>query len=119
MMLAELGFRFLLGGIVVSIFAAVAEMWEPKTFAGIFGAAPSVALATLALAFYQHGGSYVAIEGRSMVLGSVALLAYSAVCVAAAKAKRFPIGLGAAAAWTIWLAAALGLWQLGTISGVL
>jgi hypothetical protein len=118
-MTAELAFRFLLGGVVVSIFAAIAEMWDPKTFAGIFGAAPSVAIATLALTFHRRGGSYVATEGRSMVIGALALLAYSAACVAVAKWKRFPIGLGAAAAWTIWAAAALGLWQLGTLSGVL
>src|SRR5437763_12534207 len=68
-MLSELAVRFLLGGAVVSAFSVVAEMWEPKTFAGIFGAAPSVALASLALAFHKHGGAYVAIEGRSMVIG--------------------------------------------------
>jgi hypothetical protein len=28
---------------------------RPKTFAGLFGAAPSVALATLGIAVYRHG----------------------------------------------------------------
>ncbi|HMI85446.1 MAG TPA: hypothetical protein VK550_15225 [Polyangiaceae bacterium] len=118
-MLAELGFRFLLGGAIVSLFAAFAEMWDPKTFAGLFGAAPSVALATLALGFYQHGGSYVAIEARAMVMGSIALLAYSAACVAIAKTRRLPLAVGAAAAWTVWLVAALGLWRLGAMTGIL
>src|SRR5262245_2409866 len=105
-MVAELLVRFVLGGVVVSLFAAIAEMWEPKTFAGIFGAAPSVALATLALAFHHHGGAYVATEGRMMIAGATALFIYSAACGAIAKRKRFPLGLGAAAAWIIWLAAA-------------
>jgi hypothetical protein len=115
----ELLIRFVFGGVVVSLFAAIAEMLEPKTFAGIFGAAPSVALATLILAFHEHGGAYVALEARAMIVGAIALLAYSVACVAIAKRERVPIGLGAAAAWLVWIAAALGLWQLGTTSGVL
>jgi hypothetical protein len=38
--------RFLIGGMVVSAFAILADMLKPKSFAGLFGAAPSVALAT-------------------------------------------------------------------------
>jgi hypothetical protein len=111
-MLGELALRFLLGGAIVSLFAIVAEMFEPKTFAGIFGAAPSVALATLALAFAKHGAAYASTEGRSMVLGAVALLAYSAACVGLTKSKRVAVWLGAIAAWSVWFAiafVALGL----------
>jgi uncharacterized protein DUF3147 len=118
-MSSELAVRFLLGGAIVSIFAVVAEMWEPKTFAGIFGAAPSVALASLAMAFHKHGGDYVAIEGRTIVVGSLALFTYSCACVAVAKREHVPVWLGAAAAWVLWFMTALGLWQLGTVSGVL
>ena len=32
-----------------------ADVLRPKSFAGLFGAAPSVALATLGIAIYQHG----------------------------------------------------------------
>jgi hypothetical protein len=118
-MLAELAMRFVLGGSIVSILALVAEIWEPKTFAGIFSAAPSVALASLALAFHEHGGSYVAVEGRSMVIGALALFSYSCACVAVAKREHLPMWLGAAAAWIVWFMAAFALWQLGTVSGVL
>ena len=62
--------RFLAGGIVVSLFAAAGDVLRPKSFAGLFGAAPSVALATLTLAFWKHGESYVSTEGRSMILRS-------------------------------------------------
>jgi len=41
--------RFLIGGIVVSSFALLSEVFQPKSFAGLFGAAPSIALATLGL----------------------------------------------------------------------
>jgi len=89
-MMNELIVRFLLGGAIVSIVACIAEMFEPKTFAGLFGAAPSVALATLMLAYSKHGPSYVAIEGRSMVAGAFALLSYSCACVAGSKNERLP-----------------------------
>jgi hypothetical protein len=37
------------GGVVVSLFAILGDTLKPKSFAGLFGAAPSVALATLGL----------------------------------------------------------------------
>ena len=48
--MAELVFRFLIGGAVVSFFAVFAEIFRPKSFAGLFGAAPSIALATIGIA---------------------------------------------------------------------
>jgi len=71
--------RFLVGGAVVSVFAAVGDLLKPKSFAGLFGAAPSVALATLGLTLAAEGGSYTAIEGRSMIAGTMALFAYTSV----------------------------------------
>lgn len=74
-------FRFLVGGVVVSAFAVLGDMLRPKSFAGLFGAAPSIALATLTLAFWKQGPGYAAIEGRSMLLAAVALGVYcSLVC---------------------------------------
>ena len=46
----EMLLRFAIGGSVVSLFALLGEVLRPKSFAGIFGAAPSrFALATLGL----------------------------------------------------------------------
>ena len=67
----ELAVRFVIGGLIVSAFALLGEIVRPKLFAGIFGAAPSVALATLGLTFAGHGGSYVGVEGRSMMAGGM------------------------------------------------
>lgn len=39
--------RLLVGRAVVSLFAIVAEVLRPKSFAGLFSAAPSVALPSL------------------------------------------------------------------------
>jgi hypothetical protein len=76
-MWGDLGVRFLLGGAIVSLFALLGDVFKPKSFAGLFSAAPSVALATLGLAFYQHGGGYTSLEGRSMLVGAMALVVYS------------------------------------------
>jgi hypothetical protein len=45
--MVQLLFRFAVGGIMVALFAFLADLLKPKSFAGLFGAAPSVALATL------------------------------------------------------------------------
>jgi hypothetical protein len=104
--------RFLAGGIVVSAFAALGDVLRPKSFAGIFGAAPSVALATLSLALLKEGGDYVSIEGRSMILGALALAAYSLlVCQLLMRARWSALGATTAAILP-WLAVALGSKQL-------
>ena len=78
----EYGLRFLAGGIAVSAFAALGDTLRPKSFAGLFGAAPSIALATLLITLSQKGAPFVAMEGRSMIVGAFALGAYSwTVCV--------------------------------------
>lgn len=75
----ELVLRFVIGGAVVSTFALLGEVLRPKSFAGLFAAAPSVALASLGLTAAHHGGAYAAIEARSMVLGAFAFLVYAAI----------------------------------------
>ena len=42
-------FCFFVGGVVVSLFAILGDPLKPKSFAGLFGAAPSIAPATLGL----------------------------------------------------------------------
>jgi hypothetical protein len=66
--------RLLIGGLAVSAFAVSGDLLRPKSFAGLFGAAPSVALATLGIALYQHGASHAATEGHAMMWGAIALL---------------------------------------------
>ena len=104
--------RFVIGGLAVSAFAILGDMLRPKNFAGLFGAAPSVALATLGIALLQHGGRYAAIQGQGMIWGAVALLIYSvAVCqlLMRFRWKALPATL---VALIVWLAAALGLHAL-------
>jgi uncharacterized membrane protein (GlpM family) len=106
---ADVVFRFLLGGACVSVFAAVGSGFKPKSFAGLFGSAPTVALVSLTLAFADHGSLQVALLGRSMLVGALALAAYSAACIVLVCVQQIPVALGATLAWTAWGAVAAAL----------
>ena len=106
-MATELAIRFIVGGAIVSVFAILGDVASPKTLSGVFGAAPSVALATLALAYAKHGGEYVSVEARSMLVGALAFGVYAAACVVLARQPGLPVWVGAAAAWAAWLVVAL------------
>jgi Protein of unknown function (DUF3147) len=104
-------FRFLVGGTIVSLFACLGDVLKPKSFAGLFGAAPSVALATLGLTIFADGRAYTALQARSMVVGAASFLVYSALCTWLMLGKKFdaPATIGSL---IVWLAAALGTWAL-------
>jgi hypothetical protein len=107
--LIELGLRFLIGGTVVSFFAVLGEIFRPKSFAGLFGAAPSIALATLGLTIAHDGKVYAAVESRSMIFGAVAFFCYASA--ASWLLMRFkPRTLTATIALLpIWLGVSFGL----------
>lgn len=69
--------RFLIGGALVSAFAVLGDLFKPKSFAGLFGAAPSVALATLGLTVATQGAPYAASEAFSMLAGAIGFFAYA------------------------------------------
>jgi uncharacterized membrane protein (GlpM family) len=101
--------RFLIGGAVVSLFAAAGDILRPKGFAGLFSAAPSVALATLSLTALRDGPSYAALEARSMLLGSIALFLYAGGCVYLMAKRYVKAGPASAAMLLVWAIAAFGL----------
>ena len=104
--------RLIIGGLVVSAFATVGGLFKPTSFAGLFGAAPSVALATLALAISKDGKDYAGTECRSMMAGAAGLCLYSILVsqllvkfrLSAIKATLFALPL--------WFLTAFGLWFL-------
>jgi hypothetical protein len=101
--------RFVIGGAVVSGFAALGDALRPKSFAGLFGAAPSIALATLVITLSQKGSAFAAAEGRSMIAGALALAAYSwTVCL---LLKKFMVSAWTATmlAFVVWSIVAFGL----------
>jgi len=102
--------RFLIGGIIVSGFAILGSLFKPQTFAGLFGAAPSVALATLALTVTKEGSSYAATEARSMIAGAMALFLYSLCVVFLLAQRRVRVLSATLSSVSVWLCVAFGLW---------
>ena len=111
-MVKELLIRFVVGGMFVSAFAILGDVLEPKRFAGLFGSAPSVELATLGLTVGAQGKDYAASEARSMIAGAIGLLVY-ALCVYIAiiryksSALRTTMGL-----LPLWLGVSFALWAV-------
>ena len=104
--------RFLIGGVVVSAFALMSDVLKPKSFAGLFGAAPSVALATLGLTVAKEGRAFAAIESRSMMAGAVAFFVYASF-VSWIMMKHKPKALLATmSVMPLWFAAAFAIWYL-------
>jgi hypothetical protein len=108
--LKEFVFRFLVGGLVVSAFSALGDVLKPKSFAGLFGAAPSVALATLSLTIAKNGSAYASLEARSMIGGAVALFAYTSLAMWVMFRYKPPTLLATAVLLSTWFATALGAW---------
>ncbi|MBR0902628.1 hypothetical protein [Bradyrhizobium liaoningense] len=108
--MSEYVIRFLVGGAVVSTFAMLGDVLKPKSFAGLFGAAPSVALATLGIAVYQHGAGYGAVQAGSMMMGAIALAIYSVIVCQLLVRARMSALPATITSMVVWFAAAFGLW---------
>jgi hypothetical protein len=106
----DLLMRFLAGGAIVSVFALIADVLKPKGFAGLFGAAPSVALASLGLTIASQGKLYAAMEARSMVAGAAAFLLYALGCLYFIGMRHFKATPATVALLSMWLVGAFGLW---------
>ncbi len=111
-MLITLLIRFLLGGLLVSLFAILGDMLRPKSFAGIFGAAPSVGLVSLGLAFATKSGADAALDGRSMLVGAVALCTYCLLASYLIWRRRWGALAASGTGLAVWPAVAFGLWAL-------
>lgn len=95
---------------MVAAFAAVGDILKPKSFAGLFGAAPSVALASLGLTIANKGRGYAALECRSMLAGAIALAVYSAVvCVLLMRMRAGPLS-ATLCTMVVWFGVSFGLW---------
>ncbi|HUN75282.1 MAG TPA: DUF3147 family protein [Steroidobacteraceae bacterium] len=102
--------RFLVGGTIVSLFALLGDLLRPKGFAGLFAAAPSVALATLALTAFTQGADYASLEARSMIAGAAAFVGYSIGCVYFLGVRHTKSLPTAALMLALWALAAGGLY---------
>lgn len=91
----------------MSLFALIGDVVRPKRFAGLFGAAPSVALATLALTAAKEGPRVASIEARSMLLSSLGFILYVYTVQRVLASGRWSAKVVSVAALAIWALGAL------------
>jgi len=106
--IATLLLKAMVGGVLVVVFALAGESIKPRRLAGIASAAPSIALASLAITLVVSGGGSARSLAVGMTAGAIALIAW---CVVAAVAvQRYGALKGSAAATGAWCLVALTLW---------
>ena len=108
----QLLIRFIVGGAVVSLFAALGDAVKPKSFAGLFAAAPSVAMATLGLTIMTEGKLFAAVEARSMIFGAIAVFLYAAAAIRLMMKYKLDAAPAAILALTAWMTCAIGAWYV-------
>jgi uncharacterized membrane protein (GlpM family) len=92
------------GGALVVLFVLLSDVLRPRTFSGLFSAAPSIAMASLLVTAVATGHLKAAAAATGMIAGAIGMVAY---CVAASYAvQRFGAVAGSALAWVAWLACA-------------
>lgn len=102
----------LLGGTFVTLFAVVGHVLRPKWFAGLFGAAPSVAIASLAVTVIAKGYRDASVAGYGMLFGAAGFVAFS-VCVRPLL-NRFHAVVASTMSCLAWVLVAVGSYMLVT-----
>ena len=105
---ALIGLKVLVGGCAVVGFSLIGQAGHPKRFAGLFSAAPSVALASLAMTVVAKGASATLPYAQGMLIGSAGMVAYCLVSLV--LINRLHALLGSILAWLAWFAVAGGLY---------
>ncbi len=108
MSFGELIVRFVVGGLFVSAFAILSDVLKPKCFAGLFGAAPSIALATLLLTVEKQGAAYAAVEAWWMIAGAFAFFLYAWSVVIALVKSDWSAKTASFLLLVVWLGIAVG-----------
>jgi hypothetical protein len=104
--------RFVIGGFLVSFFAVIGCLFRPRSFGGLFAAAPTIALATLSMAFCREGAEAVSLEGRSMIFGAMGLSVYSGLAAYLLLRRNWSALPSSLLALLAWFAESFGLWAL-------
>ncbi len=108
MSLPFIALKALAGGLAVVAFSLIGQAGHPKRFAGVFAAAPSVALASLAMSVVVKGPPATVPYAQGVLIGSAGMLAY---CLASLYLiNRLHALVGSIVAWVAWFAVAGGLY---------
>jgi uncharacterized membrane protein (GlpM family) len=97
-----LAVKGLVGGCLVVAFALLSESLGPKRFAGLFGAAPAVALAGLAIVIIDKGAHEAHQQAVGMLAGCAGMIVYAACTVPLLRRMRASRAAGLAlVAWVV------------------
>ena len=96
-----LAVRVLAGGALVVAFAMLSDVLKPKMFSGLFGAAPSVATASLLVSGLADGAGKDVKYAVGMLAGAIGLIVYSSA--AAFAVKHLGAVPGSISGWVAWL----------------
>jgi uncharacterized membrane protein (GlpM family) len=99
--LIEIGSKTLFGGVLVVLFALIAQTLSPKRFAGVLAAAPSVALASMIVTTIASGPTDARRGSVGMIAGAIGFVAYG--LVAPTAMTRWGALKGAATALLAWV----------------
>jgi hypothetical protein len=98
----------LAGGLGVVAFALLGQAGHPKRFAGLFAAAPAVAVASLSLTVALKGPAATVPYAQGMLIGSAGMLIYCLVSMY--LVERLHALPGSVLAWLAWIVVAGGLY---------
>lgn len=100
--------RAVIAGLFVVAFSMLGEVLQPKRFAGLFGAAPSVALANLIVVVAALGTAEATADAKSMIAGAVGFVGYC--LLERALLPRLSAALASALCSLLWLAVTAALY---------
>ncbi len=107
-----IGLKAVAGGTLVAAFALLSDRLKPKTLAGVFSGAPSVALASLGVTAAAMGSGKAAEAATSMFAGAVGMVVFCGLAVMIEQ--RIGSIASSALAWLAWAVTAGGVYWVMT-----
>jgi uncharacterized membrane protein (GlpM family) len=97
-----LAIKGLAGGTLVVAFALLSQSLQPKRFAGLFSAAPAVALAGLTITLLDKSAHDAHQSAAGMIAGGVGMAVYAAAVIPLLRRTRpLPASLSAIGVWSV------------------
>jgi uncharacterized membrane protein (GlpM family) len=97
-----LAIKGLAGGTLVVAFALLSHALTPKRFAGLFSAAPAVALAGLTVTLLDKGAHDAHQSSAGMIAGAAAMVVYAAAVIPLLRRTRASVAsMSALGVWAV------------------
>lgn len=106
--LVVIAFKALFGGSMVISFAVIGHLLRPKWFAGLFAAAPSVAIASLAVTAADNGHHDASLAAFAMLFGIAGFVAFSLTVRPLLNRRHVVVATSLSA--VVWIIVALTLY---------